>query len=232
MQDIPQGTLNQTTEIEQGPNLDLWELDLTALGGPRFFFHDGLNEKGEPVVWQGRVYSPYSMLGNGFEFNGKGPASRPSIKISNLFGLITGMAEDYDGLVGVKVVRRQVYVCFLDAVNFIDGNPQANPSEEVISRYEIEQLSELTSETATFTLSIPTETDGAQFPSRTMLADICSWAYRSAECGYTGSAVADEFDQPTTNPGKDKCGKCRRSCELRNNIGSFGGFLSIGKLGR
>ncbi|MDU3156553.1 MAG: phage minor tail protein L, partial [Hafnia alvei] len=76
------------------------------------------------------------------------------------------------------------------------------------------------------------ETDGAQFPSRTMLADICSWAYRSAECGYTGPAVADEFDQPTANPGKDKCGKCRRSCELRNNIGSFGGFLSIGKLGR
>lgn len=232
MQDIPEGTLNQVSELEQVPNIDLWELDLTALGGQRFFFHDGVNEKGEPVVWQGRIYDPYSVMGSGFEFNGKGPASRPSMKVSNLFGLITGMAEDYDGLAGAKVTRRQVYLCYLDAVNFIDGNPHANPSEEVVSRYEIEQLSELTPETATFTLSIPTETDGAQYPSRTMLADVCSWCYRSEECSYTGPAVADEFDKPTSDPAKDKCGKCRRSCELRNNIGSFGGFLSIGKLSR
>ncbi|EES1058672.1 phage minor tail protein L, partial [Escherichia coli] len=29
-----------------------------------------------------------------------------------------------------------------------------------------------------------------------MLANTCMWTYRSDECGYTGGAVADEFDKP------------------------------------
>ncbi|WP_369115057.1 phage minor tail protein L [Edwardsiella tarda] len=232
MQDIPRGTLLQVGESAQNPQLDLWEIDLTTLGGTRFFFHDGVNEHGEAIIWQGRKYEPYPAGGDGFEFNGKGPGNRPTMKLSNLFGLITGLAEDYDGLAGARVVRRQVYACFLDAENFVQGNPTADPTEEVVSRYEVQQLSELTSDGAVFTLSIPTETDGAQFPGRTMLADVCSWVYRSDECGYRGAAVADEFDKPTSDPLKDKCGKCRKSCELRNNMGRFGGFLSISKLSR
>ncbi len=39
--------------------------------------------------------------------------------MSNLFGLVTGMAEDLQSLVGATVVRRRVYARFLDAVNFV-----------------------------------------------------------------------------------------------------------------
>ena len=67
----------------------------------------------------------------------------------------------------------------------------------------IEQLSSLTSELATFTLALPTETDNAVINKRTILVT-CSWVYRSSECGYTGGAVADEKDQPTTDLKKDK----------------------------
>ncbi|EEY1407712.1 phage minor tail protein L, partial [Escherichia coli] len=63
-----------------------------------------------------------------------------------------------------------------------------------------------------------------------MLANTCMWTYRSDECGYTGGAVADEFDKPTTDIRKDRCSKCMRGCELRRNVGNFGGFLSINKL--
>ncbi|EPA3966725.1 hypothetical protein ACQ3IE_004994 [Escherichia coli] len=45
-----------------------------------------------------------------------------------------------------------------------------------------------------------------------------------------GPAVADEFDNPTTDIRKDRCSKCMRGCELRRNVGNFGGFLSINKL--
>ncbi len=85
-------------------------------------------------------------------------------------------------------------------------------------------------ETASFVLATPTETDGALFPGRIMLANTCMWTYRSDECGYTGGAVADEFDKPTTDIRKDRCSKCMRGCELRRNVGNFGGFLSINKL--
>ena len=34
----------------------------------------------------------------------------------------------------------------------------------------------------------------------------------------------------TLNIRKDRCSKCMRGCELRRNVGNFGGFLSINKL--
>ena len=35
-----------------------------------------------------------------------------------------------------------------------------------------------------------------------------TWTYRGDECGYHGPAVADEYDQPTSDITKDKCSKC------------------------
>ncbi|EBF7195526.1 phage minor tail protein L, partial [Salmonella enterica] len=51
MQDIPQETLSETTKAEQSAKVDLWEFDLTAIGGERFFFCNEPNEKGEPLTW-------------------------------------------------------------------------------------------------------------------------------------------------------------------------------------
>ncbi|MGG8873408.1 phage minor tail protein L, partial [Escherichia coli] len=70
--------------------------------------------------------------------------------------------------VGATVVRRRVYARFLDAVNFVAGNPEADP--ELSDRWVVEQMSELTAMTASFVLATPTETDGALFPGRIMLA--------------------------------------------------------------
>ncbi|WP_053001618.1 phage minor tail protein L [Shigella sonnei] len=148
----------------------------------------------------------------------------------HLAGMVTGMAEDLQSLVGGTVVRRKVYARFLDAVNFVNGNSDADPEQEVISRWRIEQCSELSAVSASFVLSTPTETDGAVFPGRIMLANTCTWTYRGDECGYHGPAVADEYDQPTSDITKDKCSKCLSGCKFRNNVGNFGGFLSINKL--
>lgn len=230
MQDIQQDTLNETTKIEQSARIDLWEIDLSRFGGQRYFFCNEPNEKGEPVTWQGRTYEVYPIQGVGFDLVGKGTSARPTLAVSNLFGMVTGLAEDLQSLMGATVVRRVVYARFLDAVNFNNGNPDANPEQEAVSRWVIEQLSELKATTASFVLATPTETDGAMFPARTMLADVCSWRYRSDECGYVGPVVADEFDNPTTDPAKDACSKCRAGCELHKNTPRFGGFLSINRL--
>ncbi|EKF3799732.1 phage minor tail protein L [Escherichia coli] len=202
MQDIHEESLNESVKSEQSPRVVLWEIDLTVQGGERYFFCNELNEKGEPVTWQGREYQAYPIEGSGFEMNGKGSSARPSLTVSNLFGLVTGMAEDLQSLVGATVVRRRV----------------------------VEQLSALTAMTASFVLATPTETDGALFPGRIMLANTCMWDYRGDECGYNGPAVADEFDNPTTDIRKDRCSKCMRGCEMRGMVANFGGFLSINKL--
>ncbi len=141
--------------------------------------------------------------------NGKGAAARPSLKVSNLYGMVTGMVEDSHSLVGATVIRRIVYARFLDAVNFQSGNQEADPEQESVSRWVIEQCSDLTAVSATF---VPQhrlkQTDVSS--RRIMLANTCTWIYRSDECGYTGPAVADEFDNPTADPAKDACSRCAR----------------------
>ncbi|WP_407237798.1 phage minor tail protein L [Escherichia coli] len=207
----------------------LWEIDLTEVGGERYFFCNEQNEKGEPVTRQGRQYQAYPIQGTGFELNGKGSAARPTLTVSNLHGMVTGMAEDLQSLVGGTVVRRKVYARFLDAVNFVNGNSDADPEQEVISRWRIEQCSELSAVSASFVLS--------RRRKRTVpfFRDVSCWptparTYRGDECGYHGPAVADEYDQPTSDITKDKCSKCLSGCKFRNNVGNFGGFLSINKL--
>ncbi|MCQ6688313.1 hypothetical protein NO391_25230 [Escherichia coli] len=39
--------------------------------------------------------------------NGKGTSTRPTLTVSNLYGMVTGMAEDLQSLVGGTVVRRR-----------------------------------------------------------------------------------------------------------------------------
>ncbi len=131
MQDIPQETHHETTRLTQSAQVVLWEIDLTEVGGERYFFCNEQNEKGEPVTWQRRQYQPYPIQGTGFELNGKGSAARPTLTVSNLHGMVTGMAEDLQSLVGGTVVRRKVYARFLDAVNFVNGNSDAEGNTNI-----------------------------------------------------------------------------------------------------
>ena len=68
MQDIHEESLNESVKSEQSPRVVLWEIDLTVQGGERYFFCNELNEKGEPVTWQGR---------NAAEFVNVTPADQP-----------------------------------------------------------------------------------------------------------------------------------------------------------
>lgn len=143
--------------------------------------------------------------------------------------MVTGMAEDLQSLVGGTVVRRKVYARFLDAVNFVNGNSDADPEQEVISRWRIEQCSELSAVSAS--LYCPRRRKRTvPFSGAHHAGNTCTWTYRGDECGYHGPAVADEYDQPTSDITKDKCSKCLSGCKFRNNVGNFGGFLSINKL--
>ncbi|STF45481.1 minor tail protein [Escherichia coli] len=127
MQDIHEESLNESVKSEQSPRVVLWEIDLTVQGGERYFFCNELNEKGEPVTWQGREYQAYPIEGSGFEMNGKGSSARPSLTVSNLFGLVTGMAEDLQSLVGATVVRRRVLCPFSGCGEFRCGQSGGGP---------------------------------------------------------------------------------------------------------
>ncbi len=225
--------------IEQGALVDLWELDLRPLGGDRYFYCNQTNEKREAVVWQGVAYEPYPITADGFETTSQGAGNRPSLTVSNLLGLVTAAAETYGQLVGALVVRRQTYAQFLDPINFIGGNPSADVAQEVVTKYVVERLISLTSETAVLELATPSESDGAVIPARIMLAGTCPWQYRGGKdglqdgCPYRGRAVADRFDMPTDDPLKDACSGTLTGCRARFGATAalpFGGFPSCDKV--
>lgn len=231
---------NELSQLEQHAIIELWEIDLRKIKnfngqyGNLYRLCSHVNPLGKDVVWNGETYSAYPLQGEGFALSGQGPSNRPKLTVSNLFGLVTGIVNDFDDVVGAVVCRRQVYVQYLDAVNFEGGNPQADPTQELPpSYYIIERLSDLNSQFATFELALPAETDGALLPAR-MMTVICMWEYRGEECGYRGPAVADEKDRPTTDLSKDKCSHCLTGCRLRfgaNSILPYGGYPSMDKVG-
>lgn len=226
----------ELAKLEQTALIDLFEVDMRGLTGKNgergelFRFYAGTNELTQPIIWQGNSYTPFGIKAEGFEMSGQGASNRPTLTVVNFDGFITALSNNFEQCLGAVVRRRQVYAQFLDAANFSGGNRNADPQQERVSYYIIEQLTTLTQDVATFTLALPTETDNAVINKRTILTT-CSWVYRSKECGYTGKPVADEKDQPTTDPKKDKCSRCFRGCKLRQNTLNYGGFIGVNKLG-
>lgn len=224
--------LQALSSAAQDVLIDLWELDLRPIGGQVHRFCNHVNELSGAVLWQGQEYEGYPIQADGFELTGQGAGNRPKITVANVFGLITGAAADHGQLVGALVVRRQVLARFLDAGNFAAGNPNADPLQEVVSKYLIERMASLTAETAVFELAAPSEADGSVIPARVMLADFCPFAYRGEECGYGGRPVADRFGMPTDDPAKDACGGRLLDCQARFGATAalpFGGFVGIDK---
>lgn len=226
----------ELAKLEQTALLDLFDVDMRQLTGKDgnrgelFRFYAGTNELTQPIIWQGNRYTPFGVKAEGFEMSGQGASNRPTLTVINFDGFVTALSNNFEQCLGAIVRRRQVYAQFLDAANFKAGNRNADPQQERVSYYLIEQLTTLTQDIATFTLALPTETDNAVINKRTILVT-CPWVYRSTECGYTGNPVADEKDQPTTDPKKDKCSGCLRGCQLRNNTLNYGGFIGVNKLG-
>jgi len=233
MRDIPAELIIESVDAGVGAMIDLFEVDLQPFGGDVVRFQSGVNANYSDVIWQGKRYSAYPIKVEGFETKSEGVYSRPSMSVANITGLITGINSDFDDALGAIVTRRQVLVKHLDAANFPNGNPDADSTMEAVSRYVIEEMAEETFEEVTYNLATPVDCDNAIIPARTILADVCQWIYRGDGCGYSGPPVADEKDNPTTDPAKDKCSKCLRGCRFRYPKPTplkFGGYPGAAKV--
>lgn len=233
MRDISKELIIDSVDAGVGAMLDLFEVNLQPYGGDVVRFYSGVNGYYEDVIWQGKTYPAYPIAVEGFNEKNEGAYARPTMTVANVSGLITGINSDFNDALGAVVTRRQVSVKYLDAVNFPSGNANADPTKEVVSRYVVEEMTEETFEQVTYTLATPVDCDNAIIPARTILADVCQWSYRGAGCQYDGPAVADERDNPTSDPSKDKCSHRRSGCRLRYPrpaampIGSFPGASKV-----
>lgn len=214
--------------------VELFVLDATNIGGGISRFHAGVNDFYTDVVWQGESYQVLPLICSGFEYNGdKFP--RPRIQVANITGIFSPLIKNYNNLIGCKVTRKRTAVRYLDAANFLNGNPTANPSEH--TEDEIFFITQKTIENKLmieFELGSALDLQGVYLPRRQCAANVCTFRYRGEECGYTGEAVAKEDDSPTTDVSLDKCSKKLSGCKIRwgdNGELPFGGFPGVNLIG-
>jgi len=206
--------------------IELFELQLvTAIHGSNaiYRFHAGINAAGSgDVVWAGNAYMALPIEADGFSYSGNGQLPRPSLKVANVMGTITALLLTLPtGLEGAKVTRIRTHARYLDAINFPGNvNPLGTPdstAEYPREVYFIDRRKGESRELVEFELCAAFDLAGIRSPKRQVIASICSWVYKSAECSYTGSSP--------------NCTKSLADC--RNHFGSgsqlpFGGFPGAG----
>ena len=216
--------------LEPGPKLEFWTLDASDIGGgiARFQGHSGTN-----VVWQGNEFAPWPLQGEGFARTSDQQPT-PKFTVGNVDGSISLLCMMYEDLIGATITRQTTFAKYLDAINFDDGNPTADPTQEFPPElWFIERKAVETPEAVEFELSSALDFGNVQLPRRQIIANQCpaQWVYRGANCGYTGPPVADIEDNPTSDPLLDNCGKRLASCRLRlwpDGILNYGGFAAAG----
>jgi lambda family phage minor tail protein L len=177
------------------------------------------------VFFGGQEYIAIPYKAEGFEIRNEGVLPNPTLTIGNIGLEFTSLVNSFDDLLGMTVYRRRVLARHLDS----GSNPDVNarwPDET----WFVQRKASESKLVVTFELSTPFDLDGLTLPKRRALRYACPWLYRGAECGYTGGPVANEKDQPTTDPAQDKCGKRVSSCKLRfggSNDLPYGGFPGL-----
>jgi lambda family phage minor tail protein L len=221
-------------KLTPGQYVELYEMDLTNLGGDIYYFH-GYTQVG-PIHWQGMEYTPWPIKIEGMGMTGEGQQNSPTLSVGNVSGLLTALCRIYDDLVDAKIVRHRTMGRFLDATNFPGGNPEADPEEHFADDiYTIDQKQSGDSELMVFVLKSPLIASDRKLPGRQIVANCCQWltigGYRGVYCGYTGSNYATDKDVPTDDPEQDMCSGTLTGCKLRfgaNNPLRYGSYPSAG----
>lgn len=234
---MPSNIAIQLATLSHSAVIELFVLDSTALGGGVLRFHNGTNELRGAVVWQGHEYGHWPIEAGGFAVRGKGPLPRPTLKVSNVGGLVGVLVRQFGGLKGAVLTRKRTLAKYLDAVNFTGAvNPTADPTthrpDEV---WMLDRQAQRDKRMVVFELASPMDVAGVELPRRQIIAGSCWWiqdgGYRGPNCGYTGPAVAKADDSPTALMGEDVCGGRLSSCKLRQWPAgelAFGGFPGVG----
>jgi lambda family phage minor tail protein L len=158
---------------------------------------------------------------------------RPKLRISNIYGTITGIILTLpNGLEGAKVTRIRTLARYIDGVNFPGGtNPLGTPDPTAEFPREIYYIDRKASENRDlieFELAAAFDLVGVRAPKRQCVSNVCQWTYRGPECGYAGNAYFNFNDVPVAAIGQDVCGKRLRSCELRFSQQRFNGTVTVG----
>ena len=112
------------------------------------------------IWWQGNEYNAWPMQIEGIQANSDGFAVRPTITVGNVNGRITALCLAFDNLLEFKLTIRQTLKRYLDQVNFPAGNPEADPTQEALDVWYIDQKVAESGKTVSWELASPGDVGG------------------------------------------------------------------------
>ncbi len=178
-------------DLEPDTLIELYEIELGEQDGI-YRFHPGKNDL-KDIILSDRNGAPQTYYAmpietDGWEMRGDGQLPRPKLLIANPQGVITDAIKRRSDLIGKSVVRKRIFLKYLDNENFPDNfNPFAVPDAEARFDDDIYTINRKVQENkyfVEFELISPLELEDVQVPARTMIANYCSWTYRGDGCMY------------------------------------------------
>lgn len=210
-------------KLETSALLELYMLDLSQIAPAlppeeqQIRFCAEANELGQPVVWGGFAYTPYPIKAEGFSLSAQGAPPRPTLGLMNINGVLTELCQAYQDLVQAKLYRARTFARFLDAVNFANGNPEADPTQYYpVDVFRVERKTEENDVYIEWEMRWPFDLQGVMLPGRFIAQNTCPTIYKSAECGWVpvDGKYFDINDQPCALI-NDECSKKLKGCESR-----------------
>lgn len=219
--------------------IDLLMADFSSIGGTDILrFFSGTSEGGSNIVWNSNTYTAYPLELSGLEINGAGQLPTPHLKLANIGGYVSELNVNYSDLLGLKITRIRTMAKYLDAINFTNGNPTADP--EASFPPEVFYIDRKVSENnilVEYELVSALDISSIKLPRRLIIQNMCQWRYKHADgnCGYIpaehNNRMFTEFGVATSNPDLDICGKKLSDCKIRfgaNATLNYGGFPGAG----
>lgn len=115
-------------------NLSHTPEEITAAGG------DDAKLAAKSIWWQGKEYGAWPCQIEGLEMATSGSTAQPTLTLANLNGSITALCLRFEDMAQAKVTIHDTLAYYLDANNFPEGNPTADPEQEK-SRFTISTVS-------------------------------------------------------------------------------------------
>ncbi len=218
-----------------GDLVQLFELDITSLGGGVLRFTSGTYES-TPATWDSNIYIPINVEAGGFDYSGVGAFPTPTLKLSNVEFSTRAAIQGFNDLVGGTLTRIVTFSRYLD--DGADPDTTAKFPDDV---YIINQKIAQNKIYVEWELKAAIDLENVFLPKRQVLKDSCDNIYRfydplipgfdysKATCPYTGANSYDINNDPTTDA-NDVCGKRFSSCRTRFGQFSllpFGGFPGV-----
>jgi len=225
----------QIQKLTSGQLIELYTLDLAPIGqAVTYNFCNGTMDNGDMVEFNNVEYTPLPVESEGWEQTGEGKLPRPTIRVSNVTGVLQASVIANNDLVGCELTRRRTFY------QYLDGGSSPDPSAQFpVDTYIVDKKTKQNRIMIEWELVASLDIENIEIPRKQAMGT-CTHRYRNyvgsnfvytdVTCPYTTATYFTDLGASTANPALDNCGRRLRDCKLRYGtivILPFEGFPNI-----